>query len=73
MILIIVFFISTLHAFVVTILMYYLQLLIAFRFLVADEGELTTQFSQQEIASAVDIASATKHFDLHLAEFGPYR
>jgi hypothetical protein len=53
--------------------MYYLQLLIAFRFLVADEGELTTQFSQQEIASAVDIASATKHFDLHLAEFGPYR
>jgi hypothetical protein len=44
-----------------------------FRFLVADEGELTTQFSQQQIASSVDIASATKHFNLHLAEFGPYR
>ncbi|KDR18018.1 WD repeat-containing protein 46 isoform X2 [Zootermopsis nevadensis] len=42
-------------------------------FLVADEDELTTQFSQQQIASSVDIASATKHFDLHLAEFGPYR
>jgi len=55
------------------ILMYYLQLLIAFRFLVVDEGELTTQFSQQQIASSVDIASATKHFDLHLAVFGPYR
>lgn len=55
------------------VLMYYLQLLIAFRFLVADEGELTTQFSQQQIASSVDIASATKHFDLHLAAFGPYR
>jgi U3 small nucleolar RNA-associated protein 7 len=45
----------------------------AFRFLVADEGELTTQFSQQQIAASVDIGSATKHFDLHLAEFGPYR
>jgi len=53
--------------------MYYLQLLIVFRFLVADEGELTTQFSQQQIASSVDIASATKHFDLDLAAFGPYR
>jgi len=42
-------------------------------FLVPDEGELTTQFSQQQIASSVDIASATKHFDLHLAAFGPYR
>jgi hypothetical protein len=46
---------------------------ITFRFLVPDEGELTTQFSQQQIASSVDIASATKHFDLCLAEFGPYR
>ncbi|PNF27447.1 WD repeat-containing protein 46 [Cryptotermes secundus] len=42
-------------------------------FLLADEGELTTQFTQQQIASSVDITSATKHFDLHLAEFGPYR
>jgi U3 small nucleolar RNA-associated protein 7 len=40
---------------------------------VADEGELTTQFSQQQVAASVDITSATKHFDLHLAEFGPYR
>ncbi|XP_069695738.1 WD repeat-containing protein 46 isoform X3 [Periplaneta americana] len=42
-------------------------------FLQPDEDEVSTQFTQQQIASSVDITSATKHFDLHLIEFGPYR
>lgn len=39
----------------------------------ADAGETTTQFRQGEIAANVDITAATKHFELHLREFGPYR
>ncbi|CAH1987665.1 unnamed protein product [Acanthoscelides obtectus] len=41
-------------------------------FLEADSGETTTQFTQKQIVDSVDIAAATKHFDLHL-DFGPYR
>ena len=40
-------------------------------FLEADPGETTTQFKQSQIASNVDITSATKHFKLNL-EHGPY-
>lgn len=39
----------------------------------ADSGETTTQFRQHEIAEHVDIAAATKHFNLTLDQFGPYR
>ncbi|KAJ8875085.1 hypothetical protein PR048_022976 [Dryococelus australis] len=42
-------------------------------YLQADEGEVTTQFTQRQIADSVDITSATKRFDLNLREFGPYR
>uniref|UniRef100_A0A914XMV2 WD repeat-containing protein 46 n=1 Tax=Plectus sambesii TaxID=2011161 RepID=A0A914XMV2_9BILA len=42
-------------------------------FLEPENGELTHHVRQREIASAVDISSATKHFDLDLAKFGPYR
>ncbi|XP_063242893.1 WD repeat-containing protein 46 [Bacillus rossius redtenbacheri] len=42
-------------------------------FLEADEGEVTTQFTQTEIAASVDITSAAKRFDLNLRDFGPYR
>ncbi|XP_067004515.2 WD repeat-containing protein 46 [Anabrus simplex] len=42
-------------------------------FLVADEGETTTQFTQKQIADSVDITSATKYFELQLNDFGPYR
>ncbi|XP_049762997.1 WD repeat-containing protein 46 [Schistocerca cancellata] len=41
-------------------------------YLVPDEGEVTTQFTQSQIAASVDITSATKHFDLQLP-FGSYR
>ncbi|CAG0908766.1 unnamed protein product, partial [Cyprideis torosa] len=41
--------------------------------LVADPGEETCEISQREIAESVDILSATKHFDLDLYRFGPYR
>lgn len=37
----------------------------------ADEGESTLQYKQHEIAANVDIASATKFFQLNL-DFGPY-
>nr|CAD7442335.1 unnamed protein product [Timema bartmani] len=42
-------------------------------YLEADEGEVTTQFTQKQIAASVDITSASKHFNLDLREFGPYR
>uniref|UniRef100_A0A8B9P9R8 WD repeat-containing protein 46 n=1 Tax=Apteryx owenii TaxID=8824 RepID=A0A8B9P9R8_APTOW len=42
-------------------------------FLEADPGEDTCTVSQGDIAAAVDIASAAKHFELRLEQFGPYR
>ncbi|KAM3725156.1 WD repeat-containing protein [Dirofilaria immitis] len=42
-------------------------------FLAGDEGELTYTIKQKDICDAVDIASASKHFDLRLERFGPYR
>ncbi|VDN34455.1 unnamed protein product [Gongylonema pulchrum] len=42
-------------------------------FLAGDEGELTYTIDQNDICDAVDIASASKHFHLHLERFGPYR
>lgn len=44
-----------------------------FRFLEADAGETTTQFTQKQIAENVDITAATKSFELKLNDFGPYR
>nr|XP_023026053.1 WD repeat-containing protein 46-like [Leptinotarsa decemlineata] len=41
-------------------------------YLEAEAGETTTQFTQKEIVRNVDIAAASKHFDLKL-DFGPYR
>lgn len=41
-------------------------------FLEADDGEETHRFFQRDIAEAVDITSAAKHFDLNLPQFGPY-
>jgi U3 small nucleolar RNA-associated protein 7 len=42
-------------------------------FLVPDDGEETTEYSQADIAENVDIISASKHFKLNLDQFGPYR
>lgn len=42
-------------------------------FLIPDEGEETTEFTQEDIKQAVDITSAAKSFKLNLEEFGPYR
>ncbi|KAK0417545.1 hypothetical protein QR680_013073 [Steinernema hermaphroditum] len=42
-------------------------------FLEGDEGEATYSIRQREIVDAVDVASATKHFELNLPKFGPYR
>lgn len=42
-------------------------------FLEADLGETTTQFTQKEIVQSVDITAASKQFELHLRDFGPYR
>ncbi|XP_054663652.1 WD repeat-containing protein 46 [Grus americana] len=42
-------------------------------FLEADPGEDTSTVTQGDIAEAVDIASAAKHFELRLEQFGPYR
>ncbi|XP_025906023.1 WD repeat-containing protein 46 [Nothoprocta perdicaria] len=42
-------------------------------FLEADPGEDTCTVTQGDIAAAVDIASAAKHFELRLEQFGPYR
>lgn len=41
-------------------------------YLVPDEGEDTTEFTQDDIKQNVDITSATKSFKLHLEQFGPY-
>ncbi|XP_074167499.1 WD repeat-containing protein 46 [Sminthopsis crassicaudata] len=42
-------------------------------FLEGEDGEDTSTICQADIAEAVDIASAAKHFDLNLHQFGPYR
>ncbi|XP_036908629.1 WD repeat-containing protein 46 isoform X2 [Sturnira hondurensis] len=42
-------------------------------FLEGEDGEDTAKISQTDIVEAVDIASAAKHFDLNLRQFGPYR
>ncbi|XP_045690535.1 WD repeat-containing protein 46 [Phyllostomus hastatus] len=42
-------------------------------FLEGEDGEDTAKISQADIVEAVDIASAAKHFDLNLWQFGPYR
>uniref|UniRef100_A0A914I567 Small ribosomal subunit protein eS25 n=1 Tax=Globodera rostochiensis TaxID=31243 RepID=A0A914I567_GLORO len=42
-------------------------------FLEPDEGMSTQSIHQADICEAVDIASATKHFELDLPRFGPYR
>uniref|UniRef100_A0A4X1TFS5 WD repeat-containing protein 46 n=1 Tax=Sus scrofa TaxID=9823 RepID=A0A4X1TFS5_PIG len=42
-------------------------------FLEGEDGEDTARIRQADIAEAVDIASAAKHFDLNLRQFGPYR
>lgn len=39
----------------------------------ADAGERTTHYTQKQILDNVDIMSATKHFELKLNDFGPYR
>ncbi|KAJ1528108.1 hypothetical protein ONE63_008022 [Megalurothrips usitatus] len=41
-------------------------------FLETDDGEVSRQFTQAQIASSLDITSATKQFELDL-QFGPYR
>ncbi|XP_036624681.1 WD repeat-containing protein 46 [Trichosurus vulpecula] len=42
-------------------------------FLEGEDGEDTATIRQSDIVEAVDIASAAKHFDLNLYQFGPYR
>ncbi|KAM6993447.1 WD repeat-containing protein 46, partial [Passerculus sandwichensis] len=42
-------------------------------FLEVEPGEDSARISQREIADAVDIGSAAKHFELRLEQFGPYR
>lgn len=42
-------------------------------YLIPDEGEETTEFTQEDIKQNVDISSATKSFKLNLDEFGPYK
>ncbi|MFH4976063.1 hypothetical protein AB6A40_002772 [Gnathostoma spinigerum] len=42
-------------------------------FLEGDDNELTCTIRQQEIRDSVDIATASKSFDLCLDRFGPYR
>ncbi|XP_073454304.1 WD repeat-containing protein 46 [Aquarana catesbeiana] len=42
-------------------------------YLEGDEGEDTNTVTQQDIADVVDITSASKHFNLFLNQFGPYR
>lgn len=42
-------------------------------YLVPDEGEESTEITQDDIKQNVDITSATKSFKLNLQEFGPYK
>ncbi|XP_018413613.1 PREDICTED: WD repeat-containing protein 46 [Nanorana parkeri] len=42
-------------------------------YLEGDEGEDTSTITQQDIVDVVDITSASKHFNLFLNQFGPYR
>uniref|UniRef100_H2Z4C7 BING4 C-terminal domain-containing protein n=1 Tax=Ciona savignyi TaxID=51511 RepID=H2Z4C7_CIOSA len=42
-------------------------------FLETEEGEESWSIDQRTIADAADIASANKHFELKLNQFGPYR
>uniref|UniRef100_F6TCX3 BING4 C-terminal domain-containing protein n=2 Tax=Ciona intestinalis TaxID=7719 RepID=F6TCX3_CIOIN len=42
-------------------------------FLETEEGEESWMIDQQSIVKEADIASANKHFQLKLEEFGPYR
>ncbi|XP_068106282.1 WD repeat-containing protein 46 isoform X2 [Hyperolius riggenbachi] len=42
-------------------------------FLEGDQGEDTCTITQQDIMDVVDITSASKHFNLFLNQFGPYR
>nr|XP_033781384.1 WD repeat-containing protein 46 isoform X2 [Geotrypetes seraphini] len=42
-------------------------------FLEGDEGEDTCTIQQEDIVDAVDITSGSKHFNLVLNQFGPYR
>lgn len=42
-------------------------------YLIPDEGEVTTELTQDDIKQHVDITSATKSFKLNLSEFGPYK
>ena len=48
-------------------------MLFSCRYLNADAGETTTQFTQKQIVDNVDITVAMKSFELHLKDFGPYR
>lgn len=49
-----------------------IKCVLSFRFLEAEGYEETAKFTQKQLVKAVDITSATKHFELNL-EFGPYR
>lgn len=42
-------------------------------FIEPDEGFQTVDYTQADIVANVDITSATKHFNLQLNDFGPYR
>ncbi|XP_061477509.1 WD repeat-containing protein 46 [Rhineura floridana] len=42
-------------------------------FLEGEDGEDTCTIAQVDIAEAVDLAASTKHFELRLNQFGPYR
>ncbi|KAM4695878.1 WD repeat-containing protein 46 [Rhinophrynus dorsalis] len=42
-------------------------------FLEGDDGQDTCTITQEDIAEVVDITSGTKHFNLVLNQFGPYR
>lgn len=42
-------------------------------FLETEEGEESWKIEQSEICKAVDITSASKHFELNLNQFGPYK